>query len=135
LLELAERQRGYDYVRAVRQREEVAQRVDAAFTHADYLLLPTLPVTPPRRDAATVTIGGAEHDFTLALIRYTCLFDHTGNPVVSLPSSQLSPGIGTSIQLVGARNADAGLVAFAEQVEAALDLRVDRSLSSAGLSA
>ncbi len=125
LIDLAETHRGHQYVQAMRERAEITRRVDAVFDEVDYVILPTLPVLTPRRDAPSVEVAGEELDFTLALIRYTCLFDHTGHPVVAMPASVERPGVGASMQIIAPRNRDADAVAFAECVEEALDLDID----------
>lgn len=128
LLELAKEHKGYEYVSAARLRDEFRRQVQELFTHIDFLIVPTLPVPPPRVDAPSVVVGGVERDFTLALVRYTALFDHTGNPVVSLPVTVLSPGIGTSVQIVGPHHRDADVVALAARLERMLDLSIDFSI-------
>jgi aspartyl-tRNA(Asn)/glutamyl-tRNA(Gln) amidotransferase subunit A len=125
LLELAETQTGFEYVQAMRRRAEMTAVVDRLFREVDAMIVPTLPVLPPERDAAKVEIAGRAHDFTLALVRYTCLFDHTGHPVVVMPASVLGPGVATSAQVVGARGRDAALLTLAARLEACLDLDVD----------
>lgn len=128
LLELSRGHTGYQYVQAMRKRQEIGARVQAVLADVDVVVLPTLPVLAPPRGAATLVVGGVERDFTLALIRYTCLFDHTGNPVLSLPVSVVAPGLGASAQLVGRLDRDADVLAFGEQLEQALDVRVDATL-------
>ena len=123
--DFAEKQTGMDYVRSTRRRAELTAQVDAALRDVDFLLAPTLPVLTPARDAAEVKIGGKSHEFTLGLVYYTCLFDHTGHPVVAMPASVEGPGMGASVQIVAPRNRDADAVAFAERLEAALDLDID----------
>jgi Asp-tRNA(Asn)/Glu-tRNA(Gln) amidotransferase A subunit family amidase len=125
LLELAKEHKGYEYVQAMNRRAEFRRQVQALFTRIDVLLVPTLPVLPPRVDTRSVVVGGIERDFTLALVRYTALFDHTGHPVVSLPASVVAPGIGTSVQVVGPHHHDAEVVAFAARLERAMDLDID----------
>jgi Asp-tRNA(Asn)/Glu-tRNA(Gln) amidotransferase A subunit family amidase len=71
LLELASTLPGYRYRRALRQREQMRALLKAVFSEVDIVLVPTLPVLPPTRDAETITVGGRQLDFTLALIRYT----------------------------------------------------------------
>jgi Asp-tRNA(Asn)/Glu-tRNA(Gln) amidotransferase A subunit family amidase len=128
LLELAKEHKGYEYVSASRLRVEFRRQVQELFTRIDFLIVPTLPVLTPRVDAPSVVVGGVERDFTLALVRYTALFDHTGNPVVSLPVTVLSPGIGTSVQIVGPYHRDADVVALAARLERMLDLSIDFSI-------
>ncbi len=125
LFEFARTHRGYEYVQAARRRAEMTARVEALFDDVDALVLPTLPVVAPRRDAEAVEIAGKAHDFTLALVRYTCLFDHTGHPVVALPASVIEPGLGASVQVVGPLHGDADVVAFATCLEGALGLAID----------
>lgn len=129
LIDLAETHTGYQHVQAMRARTEITRRVDGLFDQVSYLLSPTLPVLTPRRDAPAITVGGRELDFTLALIRYTCLFNHTGHPVVAMPASVVRAGVGPGIQIIGPRNRDADVVAFAERIERSLGLDIDYSVS------
>jgi Asp-tRNA(Asn)/Glu-tRNA(Gln) amidotransferase A subunit family amidase len=128
LFAIAREQRGHEYVLACQRRQDIRERVDHAFAEVDFLLLPTLPVTPPRRDAETVEIDGITRDFTWALVRYTALFNHTGHPVVSLPVSVTAPGVGSSVQIVGRHNRDRDVVRFAAALEKQLDLSIDWSV-------
>jgi Asp-tRNA(Asn)/Glu-tRNA(Gln) amidotransferase A subunit family amidase len=48
--------------------------------------------------------------------------------VVSLPVTVLSPGIGTSVQIVGPHHRDADVVALAARLERMLDLSIDFSI-------
>jgi Asp-tRNA(Asn)/Glu-tRNA(Gln) amidotransferase A subunit family amidase len=57
------------------------------------------------------------------MVRFTSLFDHTGHPVVALPSGPRVAGLAPSVQLVGRRDSDAAVVALAQRLEDALDLR------------
>ena len=125
LIDLADTHTGYQHAQAMRLRAEVTRRVDALFDDVSLVLSPTLPVLTPRRDAPSITVAGRELDFTLALVRYTCLFDHTGQPVVAMPASIVRPGVGTGVQVIGPRNRDADVVAFAERLEQTLGLAID----------
>ncbi len=130
LIDLAETHTGYQHVQAMRARAEITRRVDGLFDEVSYLLSPTLPVLAPRRDAPAIMVAGRELDFTLALVRYTCLFDHTGHPVVAMPASVVGTGVGTGIQIIGPRNRDADVIAFAERIERSLGLDIDYSVSA-----
>jgi Asp-tRNA(Asn)/Glu-tRNA(Gln) amidotransferase A subunit family amidase len=112
----------------MRQRREITQRVEALFAEADWLILPTLAVLTPPRDVETITVAGKQIEFTLALIRYTCLFDHTGHPVVAMPAETSGSGVGASIQVIGPLGRDADLLAFAIRLEQALGVEVDYGL-------
>ncbi|MGH7070858.1 MAG: hypothetical protein ACREFO_12695 [Acetobacteraceae bacterium] len=81
--------RGYEYVRAVQQREVLTKRVAAALAVVEFLVAPTIPIVALPRSAPTAKISGTDCDFTWAMVRYTCLFNHTGDPVLS-PRTGLS---------------------------------------------
>lgn len=128
LFETARRQPGYEYVQACSQRLDARRRVDALFDEVDFLLVPTMPITPPVREAEVVTLAGVDHRVVPAMVRYTALFNHTGHPVVSLPVSVVAPGIGTSVQIVGKRDHDNDVLALAMAIEQELALPIDRTV-------
>jgi Asp-tRNA(Asn)/Glu-tRNA(Gln) amidotransferase A subunit family amidase len=119
-LSLGDRVTGADYVTAMRRRAALTADVDAMFERVDAILLPTLAILPPLRAAESVTIAGRDREFTLGLVRFTCLFDHTGHPVVALPSGPRLDGLAPSVQLVGPRDGDVALVALADRLQQAL---------------
>ena len=88
-------------------------------------MMPTLPVPAPRRDTETLTLDGREHEFTLAMVRYTCLFDHTGHPVVAMPVDVVEPGVAVGAQVVAPLERDGLAVCFAQRLEEAMGLRID----------
>lgn len=116
------------YVRAMQERTSYRADVDAALAQADILLLPTLAATPPHRLAPEVMIAGTAHDFVLALVRYTCLFDHTGHPALAMPATAGGGAPGVGIQLAARHGADAALIAVAARLEARLGLVFDRAI-------
>lgn len=124
-LDFALEHTGADYVTAMRRRAEITAEVEALFKTVDFLLLPTLPVLAPERDAETITLAGNEHEFTLAMVRYTHLFDHTGHPVVAMPVDVVGPGLAVSAQIVGPLRRDRDTIEFAEKLERMLGLEID----------
>ena len=121
----ADEHTGADYVAAMRRREEFTRGVEALFDEIDILMMPTLPVLAPRRDTETITLNGREHEFTLAMVRYTCLFDHTGHPVVAMPVDIVDPGVAVSAQVIAPLDRDHLAVDFAQRLEAVMGLRID----------
>jgi len=123
LLDLHKAHTGADYVSAMRRRNEITKQVEALFEEVDWVVLPTLPVPPPDRSADGIVIAGRTVEFTLALVRYTCLFNHTGHPVVALPAAATArPGVAGSVQVIGPLGQDADLLAFTGRLERALDI-------------
>jgi Asp-tRNA(Asn)/Glu-tRNA(Gln) amidotransferase A subunit family amidase len=106
-----------DYARAQAKRRRIAELVEGLFETVDILILPTLPMDAPAREADTVSLRGHRMPVLDATIRYTALFNHTGHPVVSIPAFGLADGRALSVQIVGARHSDQRLLAMARHLE------------------
>ena len=98
-----------EYVRAQQERRLLAGEVDAALDGRDGLLLPTLPIVPPRLGADAET--SRRH-----MLRLTQLFDVTGHPAISLPCG-MAGGLPAGVQLIGRRGRTADLLALAAALE------------------
>ena len=98
-----------DYVRAQQARRRLAAEVDAALDGRGALLLPTLPIVPPRLGADAETVRPL-------MLRLTQLFDVTGHPAVSVPCGTAG-GLPAGVQLVGHRGRTAELLALAAALE------------------
>jgi Asp-tRNA(Asn)/Glu-tRNA(Gln) amidotransferase A subunit family amidase len=101
-----------DYVQACRARELARCQVEAVLQQVDVILTPTLSVWRPARDAANLRINSQPTDYVLALVRQTCLFNHTGHPALAMPIVGHAPGMGEGMQLVGAAGSEADLLGF-----------------------
>ena len=91
-----------DYVRAQRGRRILTAEVDAALEPRAALLLPTLPVVPPRLGAESITVGDTTETARALTLRLTQLFDVTGHPAISIPCGTAG-GLPAGAQLVGRR--------------------------------
>ncbi|MDP9632706.1 amidase [Ensifer sp. Root142] len=107
---------------ALERAEEVRtlfqQEVDAALAHADALVLPTMPVVPPRL---------AEAGDMQALIPLTVLarpFNLSGHPAVTVPI-RTAGGLPAGVQLIGRRGEDETLCAVTEWVAQQLKINGD----------
>ncbi|MCY3846924.1 MAG: amidase [Acidobacteria bacterium] len=105
-----------DYVRAQHGRAVLTREVDAALERADALLLPVLPIVPPRLGAVRVAVGEATVDVRPLTLRLTQLFDLTGHPAVTVPCG-LAGGLPAGLQLVGRRDGTDALLALAAAYE------------------
>ncbi len=108
-----------DYVRAQRGRSVLTAEVDAALIQRAALLLPTLPVVPPRIGTESIAIGKVTETTRALTLRLTQLFDVTGHPAISVPCGTAG-GLPTGLQLVGRRGETEHLLALAAACEAAL---------------
>jgi aspartyl-tRNA(Asn)/glutamyl-tRNA(Gln) amidotransferase subunit A len=105
---------GHDYVRALRARRLVVDRISDALDGVDLLAMPTMPVPPVR-------IADVDDDPRVALMaRNTSPFNQSGHPVISLPAGTTPDGLPVGLQLVGHAYEDRRLLAPAEAAEAAL---------------
>jgi Asp-tRNA(Asn)/Glu-tRNA(Gln) amidotransferase A subunit family amidase len=106
-----------DYVEACEKRVRFTNQVNHLLQQVDVIVTPTLPVMRPPKDAVSLMVAGKPCDYTLALVRQTCLFNHTGHPALSMPmdpgSKRLSPGL----QIIGRYNDEASILKFARMVE------------------
>ncbi|NMK47918.1 amidase [Achromobacter sp. Bel] len=91
---------GPDYQRILLRRMALRGKVDALFTGIDALLTPVQPMPPlTLRDISTL---GEQPGLIAALQRYTCVFDMTGHPCLTLPAGQCAAGMPMGLQLVAA---------------------------------
>ncbi|WP_287313766.1 amidase [Mesorhizobium sp.] len=107
------------YVDACAKRLALARHVDACLAEVDAIVAPTLCVSRPPRDGASVTIAGAKHDFTRGLVRLTSLFDHTGHPAIACPIADGSSVLPPSMQVVGRHGEEAAILRIAKLIEQA----------------
>ncbi len=118
-LELGRAVLAEDYARAQRGRRVLAAEVDAALADRAALLLPTLPVAPPRLGVASIRIGDVTDTTRALTLRLTQLFDLTGHPAISVPCGT-ADGLPAGAQLAGRRGETDRLLAVAAACEAPL---------------
>jgi aspartyl-tRNA(Asn)/glutamyl-tRNA(Gln) amidotransferase subunit A len=101
---------------ALEEAEQLRPELAEAASAVDLLLCPTTP--HPARP-----FGSPEpHTY----LRYTCPFNLTGQPALSLPMGRVD-GLPVGLQLIGAEGEDARLLAAARRVEAALENELNPS--------
>ncbi len=106
------------YLQARAARVALRRAVDTLLAGHDALILPTLPIVAPLIGATEVTIDGIREaglSVRAAMLRQTQLFNLTGHPALSLPLK--TAGLPVGLQLVGAPNQTARLLAIAAAVE------------------
>lgn len=113
------------YEKAEERRLACRLAVDAALEQVDALVLPSMPMDAPPRNAETIDLNGPKLPKLQATIRYTAIFNQTGHPVVSMPASLLPDGRAWSIQLVGRRGGDNRLLLQAKRLEEILAICID----------
>lgn len=105
-----------EYFEAMRQAGQVRDELAAVLRDVDALVLPTAAVLPPRRGQADVDTPAGKVPARLAVLGQTLPFNLSGQPALTLPMGA-AQGLPVGLQVVGARDADAGLLALGQWVE------------------
>jgi aspartyl-tRNA(Asn)/glutamyl-tRNA(Gln) amidotransferase subunit A len=90
----------YDYLRALQFRAQLQAELDAVFTGADLIVLPTCPSTAPELPDCTVTVNGERYPLYAAQSRSTMLGNLTGAPGLAVPTGLAPDGCPTSALLM-----------------------------------
>lgn len=98
------------YTTACRRRLEMQQKIERLFDRVHCIILPAMPCLPPRKHIPMLRLAGKKRPVDTYLRRYTCLFNVSRHPVVSLPVKAVLPGIGISLQIAGPLHADRHLL-------------------------
>ena len=99
LIELGRGLSGLDYQKIVLRRAALRGRVAAIFQDIDLLLVPAQGVAP--LTTAQVSRLGEDAAMLQALLRFTCPFDMTGSPTITLPCGFTDAGAPIGFQFVG----------------------------------
>ena len=99
LIELGRGLSGLDYQKIILRRAAFRGRVAAIFQDIDLLLVPAQGVAP--LTTAQVTRLGEDAGMLQALLRFTCPFDMTGSPTITLPCGFTDAGAPVGFQFVG----------------------------------
>ncbi|EKF20633.1 amidase [Nitratireductor pacificus] len=91
---------GTDYQKILLRRLDLRGRMAALFGTIDLLLTPVHPFGPLSLE--TIQTLGTQPDLIFKLQRYTCPFNMTGNPTITLPGGYTDTGLPIAFQLVTA---------------------------------
>jgi amidase len=89
---------GMEYQKILLRRNDFRGRVASLFEEIDLLLVPVQPFASPT--LATMGSLGEDVERVRALLRFTCPFDATGNPTITLPCGFTDAGTPIAFQLV-----------------------------------
>jgi amidase len=108
LIETGRKLSGLDYQKILLRRHDVRGRVAALLRTIDLLLIPVQPFSPPT--LAMMRTLGEQPELLSGLLRFTCPFDMTGDPTITLPGGFTQAGVPMAFQLVAADMQEARLV-------------------------
>lgn len=107
---------GLDYQKILLRRLDLRGRVATLFRTIDLLLTPVHPFSPPT--LAMIRTLGEQPELITKLQRYTCPFDMTGNPTITLPGGFTRAGLPIAFQLIAADLGEATLIRAAAAFQA-----------------
>jgi amidase len=98
LIELGRAQTAIDYQKIILRRLDFSGRVRALFEHIDLLVVPATGVASPT--VVQMNTFGEDPALLSAILRYTCPFDMTGSPTITLPAGFTRAGTPVAFQFV-----------------------------------
>jgi amidase len=98
LIELGRAQSAQDYQRIILRRLDFTGRVRALMNTVDLLLIPTTAMASPTN--ATMATLGQDAELIAGLLRFTCPFDMSGSPTITLPAGFTEQGTPIAFQFV-----------------------------------
>jgi aspartyl-tRNA(Asn)/glutamyl-tRNA(Gln) amidotransferase subunit A len=109
-----------DYIKAQQLRNQVRQSMIASFGDADVMIIPAMPVLPPKSGTMTLELGGRTVHVAPTLTRFTSPINFCGFPALSMPCGKSAGGLPVNLQVVGRPGADATVLRVARWCEQVL---------------
>lgn len=119
LIELGLQQSGKDYQKIVLRREAFKGMVRALFEKVDLLAVPAQTFAAPT--LAKMATLGENPELITGLLRFSCPFDMTGSPTITLPGGFTESDAPVAFQFVGRHFDEARLVAAGDAFQRVTD--------------
>ncbi len=119
VIELGRQLSGMDYQKIVLRREAFRGRLRALFETIDLLAIPAQAVAAPT--LAKMATFGEDPELLNGLLRFTCPFDMTGSPTITLPAGATANNGRIGFQFVGRHFDEARLVAAGDAFQRVTD--------------
>ncbi|MEZ5727518.1 MAG: amidase [Burkholderiaceae bacterium] len=104
------------YIDALKFRDRLRRELGQALAKVDALMTPTTAILPPPRGRLDTRVEGGEISVREAVLGQTLPFSYAGLPTLSLPAAMID-GLPLGMQVVGAADADARLLALGRWLE------------------
>ncbi|MCY1297190.1 Glutamyl-tRNA(Gln) amidotransferase subunit A [compost metagenome] len=107
--------KGWEYVRATRTRKELQSSINQVFRDFEFLVMPTVPILPPKIYERSVDVGSGNVHVRDALLSLTSPWNLLGLPAISIPCGVVD-GLPVGLQLIAAPERDEFLLAVASKL-------------------
>lgn len=107
------------YVQSQRMMEAKRREFSDCLRTVDIMITPTTPVVAPELSAKFARAGIEDELVGNALTRYTCVFNLTGHPALTIPCGRHSSGLPMGLQLIGKPYEDINILSIGHVLEAA----------------
>lgn len=124
LIEQGRSTSGMDVAAILHERLKFSGSLKSLFDQVDLLLIPTLPMLVPT--LAKMSEYGADPNVLLSIIRFTAVFDFSGNPTITLPMGMATDRMPITMQLVGRHVSEDLLVRAAHAFQSTTDWHTRR---------
>lgn len=105
------------YVQSLRLMELKRREFAALLRRVDVLVTPATPIIAPFLGQPSISIDNEDELVGNALTRFTCVFNLTGNPALTIPCGSHSTGLPIGIQIIGKPYQDAKLLEIGHALE------------------
>ena len=112
-----------DYINAQLAKEVLRQRYLNQAKEFDAVVTPTVPVTATTLGQEAKVPGDDPKHALFTIMRFTNLFNVTGNPTITIPVGFDIDGLPVGLQLVGRKSQDLDLLETAFRLQTALDIK------------
>ena len=109
--------KGWEYVRALKQRKQLQATLAVLFERFDLLAMPTIGIVAPPLQARMLTLEGQEAPVTRTLLTMTRPWNVVGLPAITIPAGQVE-GLPVGLQLIAPMGWDAWLLEVAATLQA-----------------
>jgi aspartyl-tRNA(Asn)/glutamyl-tRNA(Gln) amidotransferase subunit A len=106
-----------EYILAQRARHERKADFRKIWSKVDCLVLPSIPIPPPRIGDQTLRLGGQDESVRLIVTRLTRPFNVLGLPAISIPCALNSAGLPLGLQIAGRESQEALVLRVAAALE------------------
>lgn len=119
-LEIGQFYLAVDYIKAQQLRRQVRQSMIDSFGDAEVMIIPAMPLLPPKNGTTTVDLGGKAMHVAPTMTRFTSPINFCGFPALSMPCGKSHAGLPVNLQVVGRPGADATVLRVARWCEQVL---------------